>query len=62
MLEISMADGAPPLYNEVVVDSQAYMQNLPHSIAAVAYYDDRLGLGFGLGLGLGLELGLAVRG
>ena len=40
MLEISMADGAPPLYNEVVVDSQAYLQSLPHSIAAVAYYDD----------------------
>jgi hypothetical protein len=40
MLEISMADGAPPLYNEVVVDSQAYVQGLPSSIAAVAYYDD----------------------
>ena len=40
MLEISMGDGAPPLYNEVVVDSQAYVQGLPNSIAAVAYYDD----------------------
>ena len=56
MLEISMADGAPPLYNEVVVDSQAYMQSLPHSIAAVAYYDDRLGFGFGLGLGLAVRV------
>ena len=40
MLEISMGDGAPPLYNEVVVDSQAYVESLPNSIAAVAYYDD----------------------
>ena len=43
MLQISMGDGADggsPLYNEVVIDSQAYVQSLPNSIAAVAYYDD----------------------
>ena len=38
MLEISM--GGSETYNEVIVDSQVYMKNLPNSIAAVAYYDD----------------------
>ena len=40
MLNISMSEGAPPQYNEVIIDSQAYIDSLPNSIAAIAYYDD----------------------
>ena len=42
MLTISMnpQNMATSLYNEVLIDANQYKDNLPHSIAAVVYFDD----------------------